>query len=123
MAVACLFIACKYEEIYPPAFSHFVEICGKAYTMEDIVKTEGIILEFSKFHLGDPTSYTHLERLILIFHVPIEDVNTVKCLVELALLDIVFYEFSPMTIAAASILFIKGHVMNTKFNLESLNLN
>ena len=33
VGVTCLLIACKYEEIHPPASSHFIDICAKAYTM------------------------------------------------------------------------------------------
>jgi G2/mitotic-specific cyclin-B, other len=36
VGVASLFIACKYEEIYPPEMKDFVYICDKAYTKEEI---------------------------------------------------------------------------------------
>jgi len=36
VGVAALLIACKYEEIYPPALKEFVAICDKAYTPKQI---------------------------------------------------------------------------------------
>jgi|JI6StandDraft_1071083.scaffolds.fasta_scaffold11672_7 hypothetical protein len=64
VGTAALFIACKYEEIYPPATRSFVELVHKQYYLEDIIDMEGKILKALDFDLTFPTAATHLERLI-----------------------------------------------------------
>ena len=39
-----MFIACKYEEIYPPELKDFVFVCDKAYSKEEILDMESRIL-------------------------------------------------------------------------------
>ena len=51
MATTCLFMASKYEEIYPPAIEDFVYICADAYSKPDIIKMEGMILNELEFNL------------------------------------------------------------------------
>lgn len=49
--VSCLFIASKYEEIYPPALSDFVYVCADTYSGEQILEMEGLILNQLGFSL------------------------------------------------------------------------
>ena len=51
VATASLFIAAKYEEIYPPAIDDFVYICADTYTKEDVIEMESLILGDLKFGL------------------------------------------------------------------------
>jgi cyclin B len=51
VATSCLFAAAKYEEIYPPGLEDFVYICADAYTKEDVVNMEGLILAELQFSL------------------------------------------------------------------------
>lgn len=44
VGVTCMFIACKYEEIYPPIVKDFVCITDKAYTKEEILELESKVL-------------------------------------------------------------------------------
>jgi len=39
-----MFIACKYEEIYPPIVRDFVCITDKAYSKEEILELESKVL-------------------------------------------------------------------------------
>ena len=39
-----MLIACKYEEIYPPTVNDFVYITDKAYSREEILHMESMIL-------------------------------------------------------------------------------
>lgn len=49
--VTCLFIAAKYEEIYPPSLSDFVYVCADTYTSEMVLEMEGAILNQLGFNL------------------------------------------------------------------------
>lgn len=51
VATACLFIAAKYEEIYPPALDDFVYICADTYSKSDIIEMESMILDDLRFGL------------------------------------------------------------------------
>lgn len=51
VATVSLFIASKFEEIYPPILDDFVYICADAYSREDLVKMEGFILNDLEFNL------------------------------------------------------------------------
>jgi G2/mitotic-specific cyclin-B, other len=49
--VTCLFIASKYEEIYPPSLSDFVYVCADTYTADMVLEMEGIVLNQLGFNL------------------------------------------------------------------------
>ena len=40
VGITCMFIASKYEEIYPPDLRDFVYVTDKAYTKRQILKME-----------------------------------------------------------------------------------
>jgi G2/mitotic-specific cyclin-B, other len=44
VGVTAMLIACKYEEIYPPIVKDFVYITDNAYTKEEILEQERIML-------------------------------------------------------------------------------
>lgn len=49
--VTCLFIAAKFEEIYPPSLSDFVYVCADTYTSDMVLEMEGAILNQLGFNL------------------------------------------------------------------------
>lgn len=49
--IACLFIASKYEEIYPPGLGDFVYVCADTYCADQILEAEGLILNKLGFNL------------------------------------------------------------------------
>lgn len=44
VAMACLFISSKYEEIYPPTLEVMVKICDYTYSKKKIIEMEALIL-------------------------------------------------------------------------------
>ncbi len=51
LATTCMFIASKYEEIYPPPIEDFVYICADAYTKNDFINMEAMLLCDVEFNL------------------------------------------------------------------------
>jgi Cyclin, N-terminal domain len=49
--VTCLFIASKYEEIYPPSLSDFVYVCADTYTAEMVLEMEGVVVYSSSLQI------------------------------------------------------------------------
>ena len=61
VGVAAIFIATKYEEIYPPALKDFVYITDKAYVKKDVLEMEEKMLNSLKFDITFPTQWNFLE--------------------------------------------------------------
>lgn len=51
VGLACLFIAGKFEEIYPPSLEEYLDSCNNAYSREQLLQIETIILNSIKFNL------------------------------------------------------------------------
>lgn len=60
VGITCLWIASKYEEIYPPNLKKFVEVTAYTYNADNIKKMEGDILLTLKFDLSKVTPLTIL---------------------------------------------------------------
>ena len=105
VGVTAMLIASKYEEIWAPEVRDFVYISDKAYTKEQILAMEKLILNTLKFDLTVPTPNTFLCRFLkaagnkeklLAMHA--------AYLVELSIPDYSMLRFSYSEIAAAAIL-------------------
>lgn len=105
VGVTAMLIASKYEEIWAPEVRDFVYISDKAYTKEQILAMEKLILNTLKFDLTVPTPNTFLCRFLkaagnkeklLAMHA--------AYLVELSIPDYSMLKYSYSEIAAAAIL-------------------
>lgn len=59
-----MLIASKYEEIWAPEVRDFVFICDSAYTREEILAMEKLMLNKLQFKITAPTAYHFLARFI-----------------------------------------------------------
>lgn len=57
LGITGLFIASKYEEIYPPELERFSYVCADAYTNDDLLQMESKVLELLDFNLVFTSSY------------------------------------------------------------------
>lgn len=64
VGTAAMFIAAKYEEIYPPEVGEFVYITDDTYTKKQVLRMEHLILKVLAFELAVPTSHYFLQRYI-----------------------------------------------------------
>eukprot|EP00873_Tetraselmis_striata_P007921 jgi/Tetstr1/428185/TSEL_018236.t1 len=64
VGVTAMLIASKYEEIWAPEVRDFVFICDRAYTREQILGMEKVMLNKLQFKVTSPTSYHFLARFI-----------------------------------------------------------
>lgn len=97
-----MLIASKYEEIYAPEVRDFVYISDKAYTRDQILSMESIMLNALGFHCTTPSSLRFIERLIKVSGADQKQEALCKYLVELPLQDYKFLQFLPSTIAASA---------------------
>ncbi|XP_074312733.1 G2/mitotic-specific cyclin S13-7-like [Silene latifolia] len=64
VGIASMLIACKYEEIWAPEVSDFVQISDKAYVREQVLAMEKAILGKLEWYLTVPTPYMFLTRYV-----------------------------------------------------------
>jgi hypothetical protein len=62
--ITCLWIASKYEEIYPPRMKNYVEVTANTYTANELKKMEERIMEKLNFNLGHITMHNLLEASV-----------------------------------------------------------
>lgn len=72
VGTAAMFIAAKYEEIYPPDVGEFVYITDNTYTKTQVLRMEQLILKVLKFDLCVPTTSIFLNAYPVTSDVPKE---------------------------------------------------
>ena len=83
-----MFIASKYEDIYPPPVLDFVYICDHAYSVEQIFQMEVSVLTTLSFSITSCTPYRFLERFFNISpHGSQRLWNLARYLIELPLIE------------------------------------
>ncbi|CAJ1333242.1 unnamed protein product [Effrenium voratum] len=102
--VAAMFIAAKFEEIYPPEVKEFVYITDNAYTKDDILHMEVSILRALNFELCGPTPAHFLDRFARAGQCSEEHAHLMQYLAELSLLEVQMLQYTPSHVAAAAAL-------------------
>lgn len=99
-----MLIASKYEEIYAPEVRDFVYISDKAYTRDQILAMEAIMLHTLQFILTVPTCFRFGERYIKVARANELQANLVNYFMELTLQEYSFLKYLPSVIAASATL-------------------
>ena len=89
-----MFIASKYEEIYPPLLKDYVEVTDRTYTKKEILDMESKILISLDFNLTFPSSLRFLDRYSNIMNLDERSYMLCRYLLELSLVDYKFLEYS-----------------------------
>lgn len=110
LGVACLLIACKYEEIFSPEIRDFVCILDKSYEKEDIIKMEREVMKILKFDVTVPSPLKFLDILLIKYNIKNEkEINFSYYLLELTLLDYRFVKYEPSLIASTVCYIMLAH--------------
>lgn len=62
LGVSTLFLASKYEEIYPPELRDFLAVSENKFTKQTVLQMEKDILHALNFKLTSPSAYRFLQR-------------------------------------------------------------
>ncbi|XP_043314532.1 G2/mitotic-specific cyclin-B1-like [Cervus canadensis] len=87
VGVTAMFVASKYEEMYPPEIGDFAFVTDNTYTKFQIRQMEMKILRALNFSLGRPLPLHFLRRASKIGEVDVELHTLAKYLMELTMLD------------------------------------
>jgi len=98
-----MLIASKYEEIYSPEVKDFVYISDKAYTREQILAMETIILNTLEFNLTVPSSLQFASRFLKIARATKQVSQLTHYLLELTLPEYKFLKYLPSEQAAGCV--------------------
>lgn len=101
--VVSLLIASKYEEINPPEIRNLVYICDRAYTKEEILQMEVVMLNTLDFQLKTPTIMPFLDRFARINGCSDMHRQLAQYVAELSLIELRMIRHSPSHIAAATV--------------------
>ncbi|XP_009703288.1 PREDICTED: G2/mitotic-specific cyclin-B1, partial [Cariama cristata] len=108
VGVTAIFIASKYEEIFPPFIGDFAYVTDHTYTTVQIREMEVKILKALDFSLSRPLPSQFLRRASKIAEADLEEHVLAKYLMELSIVDYDMVHFPPSkTAAAASCLALK----------------
>nr|XP_015798950.2 G2/mitotic-specific cyclin-B1 [Nothobranchius furzeri] len=105
VGVTAMFLASKYEEMYPPEISDFAYVTDRAYTTAQIRDMEMTILRELKFQLGRPLPLQFLRRASKIYEVTAEQHTLAKYVLELTMMDYEMVHFPPSMVASAALAF------------------
>ncbi|CAN9504775.1 unnamed protein product [Ophioblennius macclurei] len=103
VGVTAMFLASKYEEMYPPEIADFAYVTDRAFTTAQIRDMEMKILRVLKFKLGRPLPLQFLRRASKICEVTAEQHTLAKYLLELTMVDYEMVHFPPSQLACAAL--------------------
>ena len=103
VGVTAMLVASKYEEIWAPEVRDFVYISDKAYSRDQILNTEKMMLNTLKFNMTVPTAYHFMNRFLKAAKADKRMEQTAFYLLELAMPNYDFVKY-PSSLMAASAL-------------------
>eukprot|EP00916_Digyalum_oweni_P006179 GHVL01010669.1.p1 GENE.GHVL01010669.1~~GHVL01010669.1.p1 ORF type:complete len:392 (+),score=51.00 GHVL01010669.1:152-1327(+) len=109
VGTSCLWIACKYEEVYQPEIRDFEFITDKACSREDLLDMESVILNTLDFDLCVPSPWRFLERYLKVAGVPLRSFvhHMAEFFLECTLGDTQFLKWKASQLAAACVYLAK----------------
>lgn len=103
VGVTALLIASKYEEIYPPELRDLVYICDRAYSRNEILEMEEIILKKLEYKITIPSAHAFLVRYLKAAHADKRIVQLSCFILDATLQSYNMLEYLPSQLAAAAV--------------------
>lgn len=103
VGVTAMLLASKYEEIYAPEVRDFIYITDNAYTREEILQMEEIMLSALKFDFANPLPLHFLRRNSKAAQADATIHTMAKYLMELSLPSYGMIQYLPSEVAAAAL--------------------
>nr|CAB3228881.1 cyclin-A2 [Phallusia mammillata] len=103
VGAAAMFLAAKFEEIYPPDVGEFVYITDDTYTKRQVLRMEHLILKVLNFDVAVPTSNQYLKRYLKAAGADKKTEFLAQYLCELALVEFDCIQYLPSMMAASAV--------------------
>jgi hypothetical protein len=109
VGVTALFIAAKYEEIYPPEVRDCVYITDRGFTRQEVLDMENNILTKLVFKIAVPTGHPFTKRFLFITNATTTMKFAANYYMERVLQEHEFLTFRPSIVAAAAVCLAINH--------------
>lgn len=103
VGITSLFIAAKYEEIYPPPLKEFVHVTDRAYTRDELLDLEGKIISALKFKFTVPSSLFFFERFGRIAKLSEKGMMMGRFILESGLINLKIMRHNPSLLASSAV--------------------
>lgn len=104
---ACMLLAGKYEEIFPPTVEDYSYISDNTYTPHQVLEEERRVLNDIDYVLTVPTMHMFLARYLEAAHATTKQKHLAQYFCEIALLHMEFVKFKPSMIAATAVYYMR----------------
>lgn len=114
VGVTAMFIASKYEEIFPPEAEDFVKITDNAYTREEVFQMEAKMLATIGFRVTFPTAFQFMKRFIKAARTCDDRVeHFAHYVIDRTLQEYKMMKYLPSTIAASAVYVARTQMRDT----------
>ncbi|XP_040930529.1 putative cyclin-B3-1 isoform X2 [Gossypium hirsutum] len=103
VGLTTLLLASKYEDFWHPRVKDLISISAEAYTTEQVLKMEKLVLKELKFRLNVPTPYVFMLRFIKASQSDTKLEHLAFYLIELCLVEYEALKFKPSLLCASAI--------------------
>ncbi|KAJ8771081.1 hypothetical protein K2173_023406 [Erythroxylum novogranatense] len=103
VGLVAMLLACKYEEVSVPVVEDLILIADKAYTREEVLEMENLILNKLQFNMSLPTQYVFMQRFLKAAHSDKKLEQMSFFFIELSLVEYEMLKFPPSLLAASAI--------------------
>lgn len=107
VGITALFIAGKYEEIYPPNLKHYVIITDNAYQKDDVINMEKSILKTLQYDFAIPSSLRYFELIQHFIPFNNNEIMLSQFILELSLLDYNMIQYSHGLVAVSVLCLVR----------------
>ncbi|EYU30276.1 hypothetical protein ABFS82_03G007900 [Erythranthe guttata] len=114
VGVTAMLLACKYEEVSVPVVEDLILISDKAYSRQEVLDMEKLMVNTLQFNMSVPTPYVFMRRFLK----AAESDKTLELLsyfiIELCLVEYEMLRFPPSLLAAAAIFTAQSTLSGSK---------
>ncbi|THU56718.1 hypothetical protein C4D60_Mb11t20160 [Musa balbisiana] len=103
VGVTAMLLACKYEEVSVPVVEDLILISDRAYTRNEVLAMEKLILKTLQFNMSVPTPYVFMRRFLKAAQSDVQLELLSFFIIELCLVEYKMLKFRPSLLAAAAI--------------------
>ncbi|PKA60820.1 Cyclin-B2-2 [Apostasia shenzhenica] len=103
VGVTAMLLACKYEEVMVPVVEDLILISDRAYTREEVLQMERLMVNTLRFNMSVPTPYVFMRRFLKAAQSDRKLELLSSYIIELCLIEYEMLKFRPSMLAAAAV--------------------